>query len=246
VFDATAVPSLSRLVADAAGDVLGAGSKRIEVKDRLGSGSDYTVFLNFLGIPVADFGFTGPYGVYHSLYDDHRWVSKFGDPGFAIQTAVARMWGIMSLRLANADAVPLDATAYASALQRFVEETRAHAPAGDRATFEPLSASVDRFTAAAAALARRTESALGAPTPDPTQLSTINRALITMEAAFLDPAGLPSRPWYRHLIYAPQPTYAPEVLPAVTEALADGDRTRLRAEVARLAAAIDRAATRIK
>ena len=84
------------------------------------------------------------------------------------------------------------------------------------------------------------------PKPDPTQLSTINHALIALEAAFLDPSGLSSRPWYRHLIYAPQPTYAPEVLPGVTEAIADGDRTRLRVEVARLAAAIDRAATRIK
>ena len=246
VFDATAVPSLSRLVADAAGDVLGVGSKRIEVKDRLGSGSDYTVFLNFLGIPVLDFGFTGPYGVYHSLYDDHRWVSKFGDPGFALQTAVARMWGIMALRLANADIVPLDATAYASALRRFVDETRAHAPAGDRPALEPLSAAVDRFAAGATALASRTERLLRSPKPDPTQLSTINHALIALEAAFLDPSGLPSRPWYRHLIYAPQPTYAPEVLPGVTEAIADGDRTRLRVEVARLAAAIDRAATRIK
>ena len=66
-----------------------------------------------------------------------------------------------------------------------------------------------------------------------------------MERAFLDRAGIPSRPWYRHLIYAPLPTYAAEVLPGVTEAIADRDRARLVAEVAKLVAALDRATTRI-
>ncbi len=243
-FEASAVPSLTRLVADAAGDVLGTGSNRIQVKNRLGSGSDYTVFLNFLGIPVVDFGFTGPYGVYHSIYDDHLWVARFGDPGFSFQTAVARIWGVIALRLANADIVPLDAVAYASALREYVAETMGRAPESDRSALQPLVVAVDRFAAAAAALAERTDRALQG-TPPSAQLAAINRALIALEPAFLDRDGLPSRPWYRHLIYAPQPTYAPEVLPAVTEAITDHDRARLRREVARLVAAIDRATTRI-
>ena len=78
------------------------------VNNRLGSGSDYTVFLNFLGVPIADLSFTGPYGVYHSVYDNHAWVAKFGDPGFRYHAAMARLWGVLALRLANADVVPLD------------------------------------------------------------------------------------------------------------------------------------------
>ena len=231
-FDATAVPSLNRLVAGAASDVLGASAKSLEVRNRLGSGSDYTVFLNFLGIPVADFGFTGPYGVYHSVYDNHLWVSKVGDPGFAYHTGLTRVWGVMTLRLANADVLPIDPVAYAARVREFTRETLPDSRA--------LSDAADRFEAAARQFGRRAETA------DRAQLPAINRALIGMERAFLDRDGIPSRPWYRHLIYAPLPTYAPEVLPGVTEAIADHDRARLDDQVRRLVAAIERATTTLR
>ena len=62
------------------------------------------------------------------------------------------------------------------------------------------------------------------------------------ERAFLRRRRNSGRPWYRHLIYAPKPTYAPEVLPGVAEAMAAGDRKRIDAQVANLVAALDRAA----
>jgi N-acetylated-alpha-linked acidic dipeptidase len=62
------------------------------------------------------------------------------------------------------------------------------------------------------------------------------------ERAFLHPGGIPGRPWYRHLVYAPKPTYAPEVLPGVAEAIAARDRRRLDTQVAHFVAALDRAA----
>jgi N-acetylated-alpha-linked acidic dipeptidase len=70
----------------------------------------------------------------------------------------------------------------------------------------------------------------------------MDRALIAAEGGFIDRDGIPGRPWYRHLIYAPRPTYAPEVLPGVAEAAAAGDRGRLADQVRRLTAALDRAA----
>ena len=63
-----------------------------------------------------------------------------------------------------------------------------------------------------------------------------------VERALLDPDGIPGRPWYRHQVYAPKFTYAPEVLPGPAEAIAAGDEVRLREQCRRLAAAIDRAA----
>ena len=71
------------------------------IDNRLGSGSDYTVFLNFLGVPVADLSFEGPYGVYHSIYDNHAWVATIGDPGFRYHTALVQLWGLVALRLAE-------------------------------------------------------------------------------------------------------------------------------------------------
>jgi N-acetylated-alpha-linked acidic dipeptidase len=65
---------------------------------------------------------------------------------------------------------------------------------------------------------------------------------MAVERAFLDPEGIPGRPWYRHQIYAPKFTYAPELLPAVAEAVARGDASHVSSQARRLALALDRAA----
>ena len=88
---------------------------------------------------------------------------------------------------------------------------------------------------------RSVEHALRASKIDAARAQDLNRALMAAERALTDRAGIPGRPWYRHLIYAPKPTYAPEVLPGIAEAIDAGDRARLTDQVARLAAALDRA-----
>ena len=80
---------------------------------RIGSGSDHTVFLNFVGMPVIGLGFDGPYGVYHSMYDDFYWMNHFGDPGYRYHTLMSQLWGVLALRLANADVLPFDFASYA-------------------------------------------------------------------------------------------------------------------------------------
>lgn len=66
------------------------------------------MFLNFLGLPVVEMSFNGPYGVYHSIYDNAYWMEHFGDPGYRYMTAMADVWGRMALRLANAEHYPHD------------------------------------------------------------------------------------------------------------------------------------------
>jgi N-acetylated-alpha-linked acidic dipeptidase len=242
-FKASAVPALNRLVLQSARDVLDIKESNAEVvTNRLGSGSDYTVFLNFLGVPIVDMSFTGPYGVYHSVYDNHLWVAKFGDPGFVRHAAMTRVWGVMALRLANADLLPLDYRPAATRVREFVKEVVDGARPADRAALRPLGEAVSRFAAAADAAGRRADAMLAADAPDRSAMAALDRALMSAERGFLDPAGIPGRPWYRHLIYAPKATYAPEVLPGVKEALDTGDRQRLPAQVSALAAALDRAA----
>ncbi len=264
-FAASAVPSLNRLVSESAGDVIdpataksvaaatkAAGPRPIGamptaggsdlVNNRLGSGSDYTVFLNFIGVPIVDMSFNGPYGVYHSAYDTHAWMARFGDPGFRYHAVMARLWGLMALRLANADVVPLDERPYALRIREFLDEVTAVAPAGDRGAFAPARRASDRFTAAADRFNRRRTDLLNLPTVDRGRADALSSGLMRAERALLDRDGIPGRPWYRHLIYAPQPTYAPEVLPGVTEAVIAGNRARLVDQINRLAAALDRAA----
>jgi len=244
-FKVSAAPALNHVAFQSARDVLGVKEDEPKlVTNRLGSGSDYTVFLNFLGVPIADLSYTGPYGVYHSMYDNHRWMAKFGDPGFIRHAAMARVWGVMALRLANADVVPLDYRSTASRVREFVAETTSAAKTADRAALAPLTAAVDRFARAADRAGQLTEALTQKDAAlDRDAAAALDRALLRAERAFLDPDGIPNRPWYRHLLYAPKATYAPEVLPGVTEALESGDRPLLDRQVERLVAALTRAAS---
>jgi N-acetylated-alpha-linked acidic dipeptidase len=242
-FKVSAVPALNHLIAQSARDVLDMKTDESQlVTNRLGSGSDYTVFLNFLGVPVADLSYTGPYGVYHSVYDNHAWMNKFGDPGFRRHAAMTRVWGVMALRLANADVVPLDYRSTAARIREFVKETTESARPADRPALGAAADAAEKFAAAAEEAGHRIDALLAAGPPTAAASAAMDALLIRAERAFLDPAGIPGRPWYRHLIYAPKPTYAAEVLPGVAEALEAGDRRRLEEQVARLADALTRAA----
>jgi N-acetylated-alpha-linked acidic dipeptidase len=222
------------------------GSPKDLVDNRLGSGSDYTVFLNFLGVPVADFSFDGPYGVYHSMYDNHRWVATIGDPGFRYHVSMVQLWGLMALRLAQADVVPLDYAPYAERIGEYAQEIggRWFAPVdGVVAPLSDVRAAADALHAAATRFNARTQQAL--EQSDRRALDRLTRQLLTVERALVDPAGIPGRPWYRHLVYAPTFTYAPEVLPGVAEAVDARDYARARAQAERLAQALRRAAARL-
>ena len=104
----------------------------------------------------------------------------------------------------------------------------------------------DRFAGAARAMAARVDALLAGRTVDPATAMALDRALMAAERALIDRDGIPGRPWYRHLIYAPKPTYAAEVLPGVAEAATAGERARLEDQVGRLAAALDRAADTLR
>lgn len=258
-FTAAAVPSLNRFIAEAATAVrdpatnipitaawtsrtmkergsLPTGAGTDLVNNRLGSGSDYTVFLNFIGVPIVDMAFDGPYGVYHSMYDNHQWVSRIGDPGFRYHAAMTRLWAVMSARLANADLLPLDYRPYAARVGEFLQEIEREAGS----SFPEARAANERFARAAGIAAARGTAAL--ERNDAGALVPINRALMQAERSFLDMQGIPGRPWYRHQIYAPKYTYAPEVLPGLAEAIRARDSVRLAHQEQRLAAALDRAA----
>ena len=200
----------------------------------LGSGSDYTVFLNHLGVPSMDLTFDGPYGVYHTAYDSHAWMSRFGDPDFAYHAAMARLWGVMALRLANADVLPFDYAAYGRDLLVYLDDVAKVAQ--ERKVALDLTAA----RAAAQSLAAVAPPSVGA------DVLRVNRALIQAERDLLSPEGIPDRPWFRHLVYAPLPSYEAETLPGVREAVVAGDAARAQAQADLLARAIERAAKTLR
>ncbi len=236
-----------RQAARAPGAIAAAAAAEPAMSDP-GGGSDFAGFYNHLGIPIAEWGFGGPGGVYHSQYDSFAWMSRFGDPGFRYHAAAARIGAAMTLRLANADVLPYDYVEYARTLARFLpalDARGAAAGAGPTVT-APIAAALGTMERAAAAFAAVRDSALAAGTPPSARsLAATNEALKRVERAITRPEGLRTRTWFRNLVYAADEDngYATVVFPSVAEALRDGDGVRAGREAADLAARIG-AATR--
>jgi N-acetylated-alpha-linked acidic dipeptidase len=206
----------------------------------LGSGSDYTAFLQHLGIPSSDVSSTGPYGVYHSVFDNFAWFKKFGDPDFVYEQQMARVFGVEAVRMADADVLPYDYEEYGKEIAMYLDAARKRAEDkfGEHALdFRPVDAAARRFESAGVKILAKQKN-------PPQDAARLNQALRGAERAMLDPQGLPHRPWFRHMIYAPgeYTGYAAVVIPGVNEALDKGDSERTRQQLAALTAALERAA----
>jgi N-acetylated-alpha-linked acidic dipeptidase len=204
------------------------------VETRIGSGSDHTVFLNHLGRPVINLGFSGDYGVYHSAYDDHFWMSRIGDPTFEYHTAVTRIWGLTALRLANADILPFDFAANGVALREFLSELDGRNKKNqEQVSLKSLYERIADFEAAGKQLREVTMRDLASGNVSPEKIQHLNEQLLQVESNWLDPAGIPGRPWFQHLLYSSRYTYAHLEFPGLTEAV-EGANWKLAAEQASL------------
>ncbi len=214
---------------------------------RLGSGSDYTVFFNHLGIPSLDMVFDGPYGVYHSVYDNFYWMEHFGDPGFRYHAAMARLWGVMALRLANADLLPFDPGAYAEEVERYLEELKADAPADFALRhLAPIEQEARKLRRASQRFELQRKQWLRRSPLDKVRLDRANRALQGLEAELTHPDGLPGRSWFKHLLYAPLPSYRAQVLPGIAEKLHAGDLEAAAHEARRVREGVERLRKRLE
>jgi N-acetylated-alpha-linked acidic dipeptidase len=192
------------------------------VETRIGSGSDHTVFLNHLGRPVINLGFTGEYGVYHSMYDDHYWMSRIGDPAFEYHVTLTRIWGLVALRLANADILPFDFGFNGSALEQFLRELEQKNNLKSHLNLKSLHARFAEFEKEGNLLRGAATNDLTSRTPLE-KLQHLNTQLLQIESNWLDPAGIPGRPWFQHLLYSSRYTYAHLELPGLTEAVEKQD-----------------------
>ena len=265
----------------------GTPESRAEAKSRpdsrisaLGSGSDYTVFIDHLGVPSVNLAYGGEDeggGQYHSVYDDFYYYTHFQDTEFVYEKALAQTAGTMMMRMADADVLPYQFTDQADTIHTYVTEVKKladtmrtqikdrnadladgvyKAAADPKKTsvpppvdvvppyfnFAPLDQASDDLTAAAAdyekAFTAHAESA------DP----KVNALLIATEHALTDPAGLPNRPWFENMIYAPGffTGYGVKTLPAVRESIEQKQWSAVDPQIARTAAAIEREVDKLK
>jgi N-acetylated-alpha-linked acidic dipeptidase len=215
----------------------------------IGSGSDYIVFLNFLGRPILELTFDGPYGegtypVYHSMYDDFYWMNRFGDPGYRYHRLMAQLWGVLALRLANAEILPFDFAFYGHSIGQFVSELDRRSHVQQEMDLKPLFQRAAEFEQAGLQLNQAIAQAL-APTRtgaklDAQRTERINQQLMQVESNWLNPEGIPGRPWFKHLLCAARYTYAHLELPGLTEAVEAGDWKRAQKQAALLERALAR------
>ena len=197
-------------------------SERADLRiEALGSGSDFTPFLQHLGIASLNTGFGGDGGggVYHSIYDSFAWYTKFGDPTFEYGRALAQVNGTVVMRMADAEVLPFEFTDLSETVSKYIEELKKLAKSSGR--------EID-FTALKGAQralddsAKRYEEALaGAPLGAIHHLRTLNERLYKSERKFTNQRGLPRRPWFVHQLYAPgfYTGYGVKTIPGVREAI---------------------------
>ena len=211
-----------------------------------GGGSDFAPFYNHLGVPIAEWGFGGAGGVYHSQYDDFTWMAKFGDPGFLYHAAAARVATGMVLRMANADVLPYDYVEFARTMRRYLAPIDSAFAKRRWSTVNPtasLRTAIDRMEESAAGFASTRDAALVGSGVAKEAIKETNMALLRVERAFTRAEGLRTRPWFRNLIYVADENngYANMVLPSVNEAIRSGDAALATREMADLAARFDEA-----
>ena len=231
------------------------------VLEPLGSGSDYTVFLDHLGIPSVTFSFRGEYGVYHSMYDNFAWMDRFGDPQFLYHAVAARFYGLMAMRLAAAEVVPLRFGSYARALRLDLDELRrktirklrgaedastAATPAAIKPDYGPVMTALQQLEVAGVALDAELDGLV--QREDALAAERVSEALIRLERTFLSEDGLPGRPWFRHLLYAPGSTtgYAAWPFPELTEAVENADPVLFERGTGRVVAALEAATEQLR
>ncbi len=245
----------------------------------MGSGSDYTAFIDHLGIASLDLGFGGEDhgGVYHSAYDDFYWYTHFSDTDFVYGKALAQTAGTMLMRFADADVLPYDFTDFADTMHRYVtevkkllsdkqEEIQARNEAIDQHLYDfasdprhpllpppkqavppflnfapldnalaTLDKSAQRYSKAIGAFAKKNDGANGK------NLAALNEHLLQTERRLTSSAGLPRRPWFKNLIYAPgfYTGYGAKSLPGVREGIEEKRYEEADREIGRVAQALN-------
>jgi N-acetylated-alpha-linked acidic dipeptidase len=228
--------------------------------DALGPGSDWSVFLDHLGIASLDlsYGEEDGGGIYHSIYDDFYWFTHFSDTDFTYGRTLSQTAGTTVIRLADADLLPYDFNGLADTIHVYLDELQKllktkqdeavernkeieegvfAAIADPKKTsvpppveqvpphlnFAPLQNASDALTSSAERYQRALEKVTknGELALSPAALQALDSTLIQSERKLISSDGLPGRPWFRHLIYAPgaYTGYGVKTIPGVREAI---------------------------
>jgi N-acetylated-alpha-linked acidic dipeptidase len=222
--------------------------------DPLGSGSDYTPFLQHLTISALNVSFGGESngGIYHSIYDTVRWYQKFSDGDYTYGRALSQVTGTLVLRLADAPVLPFQFSDMADTLMRYVVELEKLAAekkdskvdlAPVRAAVESLKRAGQAYEKAYGSFGRLSSASLIGRK----ELQVLNQLLATSERKLGNSDGLPRRDWFKHQIYAPgfYTGYGVKTMPQIREGLEEGRFAEAQGGVRTVSAAVNALAAQV-
>ncbi len=198
----------------------------------MGSGSDFTAFQDFAGIPSIDMGFVGgenyPVYHYHSNYDSFDWMNSFGDPDFHYHIAITKIWALLAAKLIEAPIITFNVTDYAEALGFYlksVKETANDTIVGEAdsqeldaehpISFHNLDAAIHRLHDASTKFDSHAASLIARLQEDLPwwlwwkkvqlffEVRSVNGKFKYFERQFLYEPGLDGRTFFKHVIFAP-------------------------------------------
>ncbi|KAM7262296.1 hypothetical protein ACFE04_021373 [Oxalis oulophora] len=221
-----------------------------------GVDSDFAPFLHHAGVPAVDLYYGQDFPVYHTAFDSYNWITTHADPLFHRHVAIAGVWGLLGLRLADDLILPFNYRAYAAQLREYEDSLR-NLLAGT-ISLDPLTKSIQELDFAAkeagneAEKIREQESRDGSPV---FRMRGLNDRLMLAERGFLDADGLEERKWFKHLIYGPSGDSDSKLtfFPGISDAISRSSRMSrkdgqadIQHEVWRVARAIKRAASALQ
>jgi len=221
----------------------------------LGSGSDFTPFLQHLTLSALNVGFGGESsgGIYHSMYDTVTWYTRFSDGDFSYGRTLSQLTGTLLLRLAEAPVLPFQFTDTADTLMRYVVELEKLAAEKKdakvdltpvRAAVESLRKAGQAFERAYAAVDRAPSAALAGRA----ELRTLNTLLLQSERKLGNSDGLPRRDWFKHQIYAPgfYTGYGVKTMPQIREGLEENRFAEAQGGIRTVSAAVNALAAQVQ
>lgn len=260
-FRASAAPVLNKALTEITKDVQSPnqtieGSTVYDLWDKkistMGSGSDFTAFQDFAGIPSVDMGFSGARSKnavyhYHSNYDSYAWMVKYGDPSFKYHVAAAKLWALLAAKLVEEPIIAFNATDYALGLARYLDSVKTRAVESEyafdtTATFKGLEKAITHLTSAATRFDAHATRIAGAVAShhdwhNPAMrkrlyadVRAVNMQYKYLERAFLYSKGLDGRSWFKHVVFAPGlwTGYAGATFPGLVEAIDFGEEHTLK------------------
>ncbi|KAH9623728.1 hypothetical protein KSS87_012876, partial [Heliosperma pusillum] len=218
-----------------------------------GVDSDFAPFLQHAGVPSLDIYFGKDFPVYHTAFDSYDWMINHGDPLFHRHVAVAGLWGLLALRLADDPILPFNYCSYAVQLQEYTD-TLSHMLEG-RVSVAPITNSIQHLLLAAKEVEEEAKKLRrNASLSDLAMLKErmLNDRLMLAERGLLDADGLLGSKWFKHLVYGPSNNHDtelsqfPSIANAISQTKMSEDVTTIQHEIWRVARAIQRAADVLK